>query len=66
MNFSNLGLKAKLAKLGPTLGVCKEQLRVLDLSKNKQITGTLNMVSICEALEILRLERCMGLDGTLR
>ena len=66
LNFSNLGLQAGLAELGETLGVCKERLRVLDLSKNSKITGTLDAVSMCEALEILKLEDCQGLTGALR
>ena len=66
LNFSNLGLKAELAELDETLGVCKERLRVLDLSKNSDITGTLVAVSMCEALKILKLERCPGLTGAFR
>ena len=63
LNFSSLGLKAEL---GETLGVCKERLRVLDLSKNSEITGTLDAVTMCEALEILKLEGCRGVTGALR
>ena len=66
LNFSNLGLKAELAELGETLGVCKERLRVLDLSKNSEITGTLDVVAMCEALKILKLEGCHGLTGAFR
>ena len=66
LNFSNLGLDAKLAELEETLGVCKERLRVLDLSKNRKITGTLDAVSMCEALNALKLEGCSGLTGALR
>ena len=66
LNFSNLGLEAELAELGETLGVCKERLCVLDLSKNSEMTGTLNAVSVCEALNILKLGGCRGLYGALR
>ena len=66
LNFSNLGLKAELAELDETLGVCKERLRVLDLSKNSKITGTLDVVAMCEALKILKLEGCHGLTGAFR
>ena len=66
LNLSNLGLDAKLAELEETLGVCKERLRVLDLSKNSKLTGTLHAVSICEALNTLKLESCGGLTGALR
>ena len=66
LNFSNLGLDAKLAELEETLGVCKERLRVLDLSKNSEITGTLDAVTMCEALKILKLEGCHGLTGAFR
>ena len=66
LNFSNLGLDAKLAELEETLGVCKERLRVLDLSKNSKITGTLGAVSMCEALNMLKLDGCSGLTGALR
>ena len=66
LNLSNLGLDAKLAELEETLGVCKERLRVLDLSKNSKITGTLHAVTMCEALKILKLEGCRGLIGAFR
>ena len=66
LNFSNLGLDAELNELGETLGVCKERLCVLDLSKNSEITGTLDAVRVCEALKILKLERCRGLTGAFR
>ena len=66
LNFSNLGLNAELAELGETLGVCKKRLRVLDLSKNGKITGTLDVVGMCEALKILKLEGCRGLTGAFR
>ena len=66
LNFSNLGLKAELAELGETLGVCKERLRALDLSKNSKIIGTLDAVTMCEVLKILKLEGCRGLIGAFR
>ena len=66
LNLSNLGLDAKLAELEETLGVCKERLRVLDLSKNSKLKGSLDVVSMCEALQILKLEQCSGLTGALR
>ena len=66
LNLSNLGLKAELAELDKTLGVCKERLRVLDLSKNSEITGTLDVVAMCEALKTLKLEGCSGLTGAFR
>ena len=66
LNLSNLGLNAELAELGPTLDVCKDRLRILDLSRNGGITGTLDVVSMCEALQILKLEQCSGLTGALR
>ena len=65
LSFSNLGLNAKLAELGPTLGVCKDRLRILDLSRNS-ITGTLDVVSTCENLKTLKLSRCNGLTGMFR
>ena len=66
LKFSNLGLEAELAELEETLGVCKERLRVLDLSKNSKITGTLDAVTMCEALKILKLKGCRGLIGAFR
>ena len=66
LNFSNLGLKAELAELGETLSVCKERLRVLDLSKNRNITGTLDAVAMSEALKVLKLNDCGGLTGAFR
>ena len=63
LNLSNLGLNAKLAELGPTLGVCKDRLRILDLSRNGGITGRLDVVSMCENLEILKLVDCRRLTG---
>ena len=64
LNLSNLGLDAKLAELEETLGVCKERLRVLDLSKNSKLKGSLDVVSMCENLETLKLEGCSGITGT--
>ena len=64
LNLSNLGLNAELAELGPTLDVCKDRLRILDLSRNAGITGTLDVVSMCENLETLKLAGCDGLTGT--
>ena len=64
LNFSNLGLDAELADLGPTLDVCKDRLRILDLSKNRKITGKLDVVSMCENLMTLKLSGCGGLTGT--
>ena len=66
LDFSNLGLDAELDELEETLGMCKERLCVLDLSKNSDITGTLGAVSICEALTILKLQDCSGLTGAFR
>ena len=66
LNFSNLGLDAELDELEETLAVCRERLCVLDLSKNSKLTGTLHAVSICEALNTLKLESCGGLTGALR
>ena len=66
LNLSNLGLNAEFAELGPTLGVCKARLRILDLSRNFGITGTLDVVSMCENLEILKLVGCSGLTGMFR
>ena len=66
LNFSNLGLNAKLAELGPTLDVCKDRLRILDLSRNSNITGTLDVMSTCENLKTLKLSGCSGLTGMLR
>ena len=66
LNLSNLGLDAKLAELEETLGVCKERLRVLDLSKNSKLKGSLDVVSMCENLETLKLVGCGGLTGTFR
>ena len=66
LNLSNLGLNAKLAELKPTLGVCKDRLRILDLSRNDGITGTLDVVSMCENLETLKLVGCNGLTGMFR
>ena len=66
LNLSNLGLNAELAELGPTLDVCKDRLRILDLSRNRNITGTLDVVSTCENLMTLQLSGCEGLTGTFR
>ena len=66
LNFPNLGLNAELTELKPTLELCKHRLRVLDLSKNSKITGTLAVLSMCETLEILKLNDCNGLTGALR
>ena len=66
LNFSNLGLDAELDELEETLDVCKERLCILDLSKNSKITGTLHAVSMCEALNTLKLGGCGGLTGALR
>ena len=66
LNFSNLGLNAELAELGPTLGVCKARLRILDLSRNRGITGTLDVVSMCDNLETLKLAECRGITGMFR
>ena len=66
LNFSNLGLNAEFAELGPTLGVCKDRLRILDLSRNSNVTGTLDVVSTCENLKTLKLSGCSGLTGMFR
>ena len=64
LNFSNLGLHADLAELRPTLAICKDRLRILDLSSNGGIHGTLEVVSMCKNLGTLKLEGCGRLTGT--
>ena len=66
LNLSNLGLNAELAELGPTLDVCKDRLRILDLSRNGGITGRLDVVGTCENLKTLKLSGCSRLTGMLR
>ena len=66
LKFSDLGLHCDLALLGPTLEVCKDRLRILDISKNGGITGTLDVVSMCENLESLNLGHCELLTGKTR
>ena len=63
LNFSNLGFACPLDDLGPTLEVCRDRILVLDLSKNYEMTGTLDVVSMCENLESLNLYLCYGLTG---
>ena len=66
LNFSTLGLNAELAELGPTLDVCKDRLRIFDLSKNSNVTGTLDVMSMCENLKTLKLSGCSRLTGMFR
>ena len=63
LNFSNLGLECDLHELGPTLELCKDRLLSLNLSNNMNLTGTLEVLSICEKLEALKLEECHQLTG---
>lgn len=63
LNFCNGNFFCNLADLAPTLEVCKDRLRALDLSKNRKITGTLDVISMCENLEILNLEQDLNLTG---
>ena len=66
LNFSNLGLNAELAELGPTLDVCKDRLHIFDLSGNSNVKGTLGVVGTCENLKTLKLSGCSGLTGVFR
>lgn len=66
LNFRNAHIFCDLAALAPTLEVCRDRLRILDLSRNRKITGTLDVISICENLETLDLEQDLNLEGTLQ
>ena len=62
--LSNCFISADLSDLQNMLEVCStSELRVLDLSKNK-LTGTLDVLSMCENLELLKLEWCSDLAGS--
>ena len=63
LNLSNCSIDAPLSHLVPTLEVCKDNLKELNLSKNRRIKGALNCLCVCKHLRSLNLGGCAKIIG---
>ena len=66
LDLCNCNISGLLNDIGPTLKVSRDHLRVLDLSRNPGITGTLDVLALCGSLETLNLYQLREISGGLQ